>query len=68
MAREKRFTFLCSDDERRVIASLASNLQRSQSDAVRWLIVQAAGELTDAGAGDRMVPRPIGEVQDAART
>lgn len=66
MARDRRFTFVCNDDERRVIESLASNLQRSQSDAVRWLIVQVAGDLTDAGAARS--PAPRGEVRDAAQT
>lgn len=45
MARYERFTFLVSHDERELIASLARSLQRSQSDAVRWLVINAAKEL-----------------------
>lgn len=45
MARYKRFTFLCDKDERRLIADLAKRLQRSQGDAVRYIVVNAAKEL-----------------------
>ena len=45
MARYKRFTFLCNQDERRILAALADRLQRSQSDTVRWLIREAVQEL-----------------------
>ena len=45
MARYERFTFLCNSDERRLLAALAVRLQRSQSDAVRWLIREATREL-----------------------
>ena len=45
MARYQRFTFLCDGDERRILTTLAHRLQRSQSDAVRWLIRNAAAEL-----------------------
>lgn len=42
MPRDERFTFLCNNDERHLIAELAHKLQRSQSDAVRIVIVAAA--------------------------
>jgi hypothetical protein len=45
MSRVTTFAFRCNTDERRILASLAANLQRSQSDAVRWLIRNAADEL-----------------------
>lgn len=45
MARYQRFTFLCNHDERQQIAKLASHLRRSQSDAVRFLVVTAVREL-----------------------
>ncbi len=45
MSRLKRFTFLCDKNERRLIAVLAQKLQRSQSDAVRFVVVSAAREL-----------------------
>jgi hypothetical protein len=45
LMRESRFTFLCNEDERRLIAALSERLARTQSDAVRWLIREAAREL-----------------------
>jgi hypothetical protein len=45
MARYERFTFLCNRDERRLIAALANQLQRSQSDAVRFAIRDMAEKL-----------------------
>jgi hypothetical protein len=45
MARVKVFTFRTTADERRIIAALADKLQRTQSDAVRWLIRESAREL-----------------------
>lgn len=48
MARYERFTFLCDSIERRAIADLAIRLQRSQSDAVRFVVIEAAKQLTQA--------------------
>lgn len=45
MARYERFTFLCDKKERGLIKALAKRLQRSQSDAVRFVIVNAVREL-----------------------
>jgi hypothetical protein len=45
MARYKRFTFLCNAEERRMLTALSNQLQRSESDSVRWLIREAAREL-----------------------
>ena len=45
MPRYERFTFLVNRDERRVLEALAQRMQRSQSDAVRLLIREAAREL-----------------------
>ncbi|MBM3131216.1 MAG: hypothetical protein FJ009_21655 [Chloroflexi bacterium] len=45
VARVKTFTFRATADERRIIAALAEKLQRSQSDAIRWLIRESAREL-----------------------
>lgn len=47
MSRIERFTFLCNDQERLAIAKLATRLQRSQSDAVRFVVVEAARQLTE---------------------
>ncbi len=48
MARYERFTFLCDVSERRAIAELAARLSRSQSDAVRFVVIEAARQLTQA--------------------
>lgn len=45
MARYERFTFLCNLDERQAIADLAMRLQRSQSDAVRYVVIETAKQL-----------------------
>lgn len=45
MARYKRFTFLCSVSERQAISDLALRLNRSQSDAVRFVIIEVARQL-----------------------
>lgn len=50
MPRYERFTFLCTKQERRAIAELATWLQRSQSDAVRFVVVEAARQLTEPPA------------------
>lgn len=41
-ARQDTFTLRMDDDERRMLAAVARHLERSQSDAVRLLIRQAA--------------------------
>lgn len=46
MARFERFTFLCDVIERRAIVDLAVRLQRSQSDAVRFVVIEAARQLS----------------------
>lgn len=48
MARYTRFTFLCNLDERQAITDLAARLQRSQSDAVRFVVIEAAKQLAQA--------------------
>jgi hypothetical protein len=45
MAREDRFTFVVSAEERKLIASLARRLQRSEGDAVRWVVMDFARAL-----------------------
>ena len=42
----KRFTFLCSEEERQLIAALSQYLCRSQGNAIRFLIRVAASEMT----------------------
>jgi hypothetical protein len=59
MARYERFTFLCDITERRLLASLAEHLERSQSDAVRLLIREAArGLATDGDKRESGRPTP----------
>lgn len=50
MARHFRFTFLCNTEERQAIAKLALHLQRSHSDAVRYVVLEAAKQLAEATA------------------
>ena len=45
MARFSRFTFVCDVNERQAITDLAVRLQRSQSDAVRFIVIEAAKQL-----------------------
>ena len=50
MARYERFTFLCNTSERHAITELAQRLQGSQSDAVRFVVTEAARQLVQANA------------------
>ncbi len=43
--REDTFTLRVSANERRILAALAQRLERSQSDAVRFLLRQEAKRL-----------------------
>jgi hypothetical protein len=43
--RPETFKFRVSNDERREIAKLAERLSRSQSDAVRFVVIEAAKQL-----------------------
>lgn len=52
--RRDVFKFRCTDDDRRIIAALAVRLQRTQSDAVRWIVREAACELSSESAGAGM--------------
>jgi uncharacterized protein (DUF1778 family) len=48
MQRVTQFAFRVNDNERRAITDLAARLQRSQSDAVRFVVVEAAKQLIKA--------------------
>jgi hypothetical protein len=48
MNRVEIFTFRLNKDERLAIADLAARLQRSQSDAVRFVVIEAARQLSQA--------------------
>ena len=45
MRRRSLFTFRINNYERTMIKALAEQLQRSQSDAVRFIVINAAREL-----------------------
>ncbi len=45
MPRIERFTFVVNELERKMISQIAKELQRSESDAVRFLIISKANEL-----------------------
>ncbi len=47
MQRMTQFSFRVSKEERRAIALLADQLQRSQSDAVRYVVIIATRELKE---------------------
>jgi hypothetical protein len=67
MARDERFTFLCDANERRAITDLAAKLQRSQSDAVRFVVIEAAKQLTQPSVDPKQCkPMPKGG-KNAAR-
>lgn len=61
MARYSRFTFLCDVNERQAITDLAARLLRSQSDAVRFVVIEAAKQLTQAD------PAPALSTRNAAQ-
>lgn len=50
MQRNTQFAFRVNEDERRAISELASRLQRSQSDAVRYVVTEAVRKLSEAEA------------------
>ncbi len=50
MQRNIQFTFRVSSSERLAIAELAIWLQRSQSDAVRYLVAEAMRQLSHGNA------------------
>lgn len=54
MARDERFTFLIDHDERQMIAALAYRLRRTESDAVRFVVLEAVRALEAADT-----PTPI---------
>lgn len=46
MARKNKFMFVCDDQEREMLSEIAEKLERSQSDAVRYLVREANKRLT----------------------
>jgi hypothetical protein len=68
MARYERFTFLCTAGERWAIAELALRLRRSQSDAVRFLIIEATRQLSQAQPAAQATQERETECDLVART
>lgn len=60
MSRVTTFTFRVTKDERRMLDTLAKNLQRSQSDAIRLLIREATRELPQPAKVK--TPRELGDL------
>ena len=54
--RNKRFTFVCNDDEKGLLVALAEHYHRSQGDFIRLLIRQAACNKDDSPQTDKTVP------------
>jgi hypothetical protein len=61
--RTVRFTFVVDEGEKEALARLAKQLQRSQSDTLRWLLRKAMDELH--ATADKA---PQQEVQSVAAT
>jgi hypothetical protein len=53
MARFERFTFLVNKKERELITALAERLNRSQSDAVRLVVTEAAKSLQNQRSNEQ---------------
>lgn len=53
MQRVTQFAFRVSNEERQAISDLAARLQRSQSDAVRFVVIEAARQLSQLQTGPR---------------
>lgn len=56
MNRVETFTLRVSPEERRAIAELAMHLQRSQSDAVRYIVVETVKQFSKADPGSAAQP------------
>jgi hypothetical protein len=60
--RDKRFMFLCTKEERRMLAAVARRLARTESDVVRLLIREAARELDKQADETEMSRADSGEL------
>jgi hypothetical protein len=50
MRRQNIFAFRVSNQEKHLISKLARHLQRSQSDAVRFVVIEAEKQLTQVAS------------------
>lgn len=60
MLKDSRFVFRLSHTERQQIAALADRLQRSESDAVRFVVLNAAKRLADIPQVQEQINLPPG--------
>jgi hypothetical protein len=68
MNRVDVFAFRVSIDERRAIVELAARLQRSQSDAVRFVVIEAARQSSEIPAQPApILPAPAREQRGGDR-
>ena len=51
MKRESVFTFRVNSNERALLRQLANQLQRTRSDTIRWLVREAASQVTKESEG-----------------
>ena len=57
MARYNTFTFRLNKEEKQIIEALSNKLKRTRSDAVRWVIREAAQALTEEGFETAVSPQ-----------
>ena len=60
----ERFTFLCSQEERKLLHAISKYLHRSQGDTVRFLIRAAASELDQETGKPEQSPQAIKLLQN----
>lgn len=65
MIKQYRFNFKLDADDKRMLALVAWQLQRSQADAVRWLIRQAAAAFTPPTDWEFDTPEDFGDCEEA---
>lgn len=61
MPRNIRFTLLCSPEERELIALLAQHFRRSQADAVRLILREAAAGVSRPAPRETTSPEPAAQ-------
>ena len=57
MARYNTFTFRVNKEEKQIIEALSNKLKRTRSDAVRWVIREAAQALTEEDSETAVSPQ-----------
>jgi hypothetical protein len=62
MPRIERFTFVINEEEREMISLIAKELHRSDSDAVRFLIISKAKEIEGNYSADYLTNKDLPDV------